>query len=263
MKEIVIIGVPGSGKSVLLALFMKHLDEAVFVDGNVDNPLWKHLFQGKELKREPFKVSVPLRNFMLCVACGLCAKNCPFKAISEEDLWIDPLECEGCGICAYNCPQRALEIANMQIGEKVLVEEENKLLIYGQLLPGALGGPMLVESLREEARNKNRKFLVSEVFGLGESAWRLAYKAECGIFIINPETPIEIFSRFKSFEVQERYLVFNQSGCDPEREENLIEQAQKDDFKLLARVPWEEKQDLSYLDRAQWMSKYIPLKEFL
>lgn len=41
-----------------------------------------------------------------CIACGVCAGNCPVGAISEADgkYAIDAGTCIDCGACAENCP---------------------------------------------------------------------------------------------------------------------------------------------------------------
>ncbi len=45
-----------------------------------------------------------------CVACGLCAANCPAGAISEKDgkMEINQEVCAQCGLCAANCPAGAI-----------------------------------------------------------------------------------------------------------------------------------------------------------
>ena len=46
----------------------------------------------------------------LCIACGLCIKNCPQAAISVRtgQAWIDQKRCNRCGICVDICPQGAI-----------------------------------------------------------------------------------------------------------------------------------------------------------
>ena len=40
-----------------------------------------------------------------CIACGVCADNCPVDAISEGTPYvIDADACIDCGACAANCP---------------------------------------------------------------------------------------------------------------------------------------------------------------
>ncbi len=48
-----------------------------------------------------------------CVACGTCAKACPFSAISVPDgrlAVVNPDLCVGCGTCAKACPAEVISI---------------------------------------------------------------------------------------------------------------------------------------------------------
>ncbi len=52
-----------------------------------------------------------------CLACGLCVRICPNKALTAEDhgtaldFYHRPGRCTGCGLCAAHCPQGALSVA--------------------------------------------------------------------------------------------------------------------------------------------------------
>jgi len=48
----------------------------------------------------------------LCVACGLCAEQCPFGAMRMGDVHveIDRGLCMGCGVCVSTCPEGALSL---------------------------------------------------------------------------------------------------------------------------------------------------------
>ncbi len=47
-----------------------------------------------------------------CVACGACAKACPFGAleVADKKLEIDTARCMGCGVCVSKCPRGALAL---------------------------------------------------------------------------------------------------------------------------------------------------------
>ena len=47
-----------------------------------------------------------------CKSCGLCARKCPFVAISlkSDRIDVDYEKCMGCGVCVSKCPNQAIEL---------------------------------------------------------------------------------------------------------------------------------------------------------
>jgi ferredoxin len=47
-----------------------------------------------------------------CVACGTCAENCQFGALTLEGVLmvVDGSKCMGCGVCVDKCPQEAISL---------------------------------------------------------------------------------------------------------------------------------------------------------
>lgn len=47
-----------------------------------------------------------------CVKCATCWAYCPVQCISEKPTWFDVnlAICKGCGICAQECPHRAIRM---------------------------------------------------------------------------------------------------------------------------------------------------------
>jgi phenylglyoxylate dehydrogenase delta subunit len=45
-----------------------------------------------------------------CVKCAVCWLYCPVQCVEEKPAWFDfnLKTCKGCGICANECPQRAI-----------------------------------------------------------------------------------------------------------------------------------------------------------
>jgi heterodisulfide reductase subunit A-like polyferredoxin len=48
-----------------------------------------------------------------CAACLTCVRNCPYSVprIRDGVAYIEPAACQGCGICAAECPAKAIELA--------------------------------------------------------------------------------------------------------------------------------------------------------
>ena len=63
----------------------------------------------KRTKKNQHKMGMPTVNDD-CTACGMCAKVCPFHAISVgKKANIMSLLCFGCSTCVYNCPVNAIQ----------------------------------------------------------------------------------------------------------------------------------------------------------
>ncbi len=90
--------------------------------------LLNHLREGKEIKRRKPRIGfvnslLPMLprtqarkdmgekyvDELLCTECGLCEKNCPYKAIKLSPKPVfDMDECYGCWACYNHCPQKAI-----------------------------------------------------------------------------------------------------------------------------------------------------------
>ena len=56
----------------------------------------------------------------ICVACGVCIRECPLNAIS---VWkgchavVDTQKCVGCAKCAKVCPAGCITVEQMEVAE--------------------------------------------------------------------------------------------------------------------------------------------------
>ncbi len=235
MGEIVIVGSPGSGKTTLWQLLWD--ERPSFSGASADFEL-SSAFEGfVEKKREPFKIAVPVRNFMLCAACALCQKSCPFGAIWEEDLWIDPLLCEGCGLCVKNCPNQALQLANMQIGELVEGELKGRKFFTGRIFAGARGGPRLLRALREKYREENVLLDVPPRYGDFLSA--ALEGAEKIFLVLSPEEgAFYLMDRISFFAPKsEIFFLINKTSENDPLTPKIRAKGEEKGFKFVASVP--------------------------
>lgn len=75
----------------------------------------------------------PSVNEDLCIACGLCAKNCNQKAIHiENKAIINHNKCVGCGECIVVCPKKA--ITQKEENQSKMLNEKVVEYVYGTLM---------------------------------------------------------------------------------------------------------------------------------
>jgi ferredoxin len=65
-----------------------------------------------------------------CVACGRCAKRCPFHAISSyksqaskaqsKTIQFNENLCRGCGVCSTGCPEEAIEMTAIECKQSLI-----------------------------------------------------------------------------------------------------------------------------------------------
>jgi len=75
----------------------------------------------------------------LCSACGICAPQCPYEAITvEEAAEVNEILCEGCGTCVAACPSGAMTLRNLddvQVGamlrELLRIEQREEAEVAG------------------------------------------------------------------------------------------------------------------------------------
>lgn len=88
-------------------------------------PGWKFLPMGAvviepgssvKYKTGDWRAFKPVVDKTKCVNCLLCWIYCPDSAIIRREKWVEVNyeHCKGCGICAHECPTKAIEMVEEQ-----------------------------------------------------------------------------------------------------------------------------------------------------
>ncbi len=66
-----------------------------------------------QLKTGDWKTLHPVTDQEKCIKCGMCQVYCPEFCIHEDSEGFYPADlyyCKGCGICANECPKKAISM---------------------------------------------------------------------------------------------------------------------------------------------------------
>lgn len=84
-----------------------------------------------------------------CKGCNICAKNCPFDAITMEDkLAVIGSACTGCGVCVSKCPFKAIEKTEEEKKGAVDIREYHNVWVFAEQREGKIM-PVVIELLGE------------------------------------------------------------------------------------------------------------------
>ncbi len=242
MAEVAIAGLPQSGKTLFFRAVLELRPTLTAADARFELPVEEGL---EIIKKEPFKLPVPVRNYLVCAGCALCQKSCPFGAIYEEDLWIDLLECEGCGLCVHLCPNKALQLANMQVAELIEAREGERKFFKAQLFPGARGTPQLVKAIREQAR-KEAPYLLDLPSYHGKFLLYALDGTDLVVLFLTPEEQAFLLLKRVSYLAPRARLlvVLSRMGTNQTVEEALKKEISSRGIEVLGELPLMSEEEL-------------------
>jgi len=121
MKITIVSGKGGTGKTTIATNLVKLINNAFYVDMDVEEPNGRLFLKPEIVNEENYNVMIPEINEDKCNYCGLCANNCAFNALSiiksiNNALFFEDL-CHHCGVCSYVCPENAIKEVDKCIGK--------------------------------------------------------------------------------------------------------------------------------------------------
>jgi MinD superfamily P-loop ATPase len=251
MKELVVIsGKGGTGKTSLAASFAVLAKRSVMADCDVD-AADLHLLLHPDIKQKEVFISgtAPMRVDTLCVKCGKCSRLCRYNAIGP-DYHIDHFACEGCGVCADNCPQKAIVMKEKERGEIFISETSWGPMVHAQLGIGEENSGKMVTRVRKLAREIAQVQNISLIIADGSPGIGcpvIASIGGCSLAIVVCEPTVSglhdtrrVLEMTGHFKVPAA-LVINKSDLNPEAAESLKRLCGEHSIPLLGEIRYNRK----------------------
>ncbi len=146
----VVSGKGGAGKTTLAASIAQ-VFSAEFYDLDVDAPNAEYFLQPAISETLPVTQPVPEIDEQLCDGCGICTKECRFRALYKilNTVYLTEPLCHGCGLCEMVCPQQAISYHDSVIGHirSGFSERTGNMVHIGDLIVGSTRGTYLISEI--------------------------------------------------------------------------------------------------------------------
>ncbi|RLG79021.1 MAG: ATPase [Thermoprotei archaeon] len=258
MLEIVIAsGKGGVGKSTLsstLALILgKNGEKVVAVDADAEAPNLHLIFGVKEWEivkdyREGWIAKI---RYEKCDNCGICEKECPFKAIKlvDDKYVINEMICEGCLTCSIACPQRAIYRVRTSSGLLRAGKTPYGFPIVGAKL--AVGRPNSgklvteVKNLAKEIGGNDSYYIVDAAAGIGCQVVSSLAGANGVILVVEP-TPASLNDVARLHKLVKHFMlpsaiVINKADINPDFIPEILRFAERENIQYLGKIPYDDK----------------------
>ncbi len=252
MKIVIASGKGGTGKTTFATLFAHAIRPSTYVDADVEEPNG-HIFLKPEIEEEKdFSELVPKIIDEKCTFCGICADECPYKALvilkpTKKWLFFSEL-CHSCGICAYVCPVKG---ALVEVPKKKGVIRKGKAgevkFMEGILNLGEPTPVPLISSLLREIDEKDENVIIDAPPGTSCPVVESLGFADFVLLVSEP-TPFGIYDLSLAVEItreMKKPFAIIENKYNPNN--HLLEDyAKKENIDILYRLPFEEEIAKSY-----------------
>jgi MinD superfamily P-loop ATPase len=246
MKELVVIsGKGGTGKTSLAASFAVLAKRSVMADCDVDAADLHLLLHPVITQKEVFiSGTAPRRVDALCIHCGKCIRLCRYGAIGP-DYGIDSFACEGCGVCADNCPEKAIVMKEKERGDIFISETAWGPMVHARLGIGEENSGKMVTRVRKLAREIAQNQTIPLIIADGSPGIGcpvIASIGGCSLAIVVCEPTVSgLHDTRRVLELAEHFnvpsaLVINKSDLNPEGVESLKRLCSEHSVPLLGEI---------------------------
>ena len=162
MKIAVLSGKGGAGKTFVAVNLAAALQDAAYVDCDVEEPNGRLFFSPKQIQSSQVSVLLPVFDEKKCSGCRKCVDFCRFNALvflkGRPKVFAEV--CHSCGGCKLACPESAVTETGRVIGAVEAGKHGKIDVITGVLNPGEASGVPVIRAALKTAENLGRKSLV-------------------------------------------------------------------------------------------------------
>jgi MinD superfamily P-loop ATPase len=263
MKEITILsGKGGTGKTSITAAMASLVQNAVFVDADVDAADLHIIFQPENRETHVFEAAwIATINTDLCTQCGLCKEHCHFDAIHDNEeghLEIDPFACEGCRLCEHVCPAEAITSKRSVNNHWYVSDTRFGPLVHAKMGAGEENSGKLVTQIRKSAREmavgRNADFIVTDgPPGIGCAAIASVTGTDAVVLVTEPSKSgfhdvLRLVELVQSFDVP-MYALINKFDINLEITAQMEAFFASSNIKLMGKIAFSKEMVYSMVER--------------
>ncbi len=242
MQIAVLSGKGGTGKTFVSVNLSAAVDNAVYVDADVEEPNGFLFFRPEKTVERTINRKVPIIDESRCDLCQECMKFCRYNAIAYvgKKMEVFPELCHSCGGCQLVCPRKAITEIDHPLGSiKEGVHGEHRVL-SGFLRPNEQSGIPIIKELLKLVEKTDAPVFLDCPPGSGCPVIESVAAADFCVLVAEPTVfglhDLDMVHELAKIRNKPHAIIINKATDD----NRLIEDYCKDKgIKLLGRIPFD------------------------